>query len=70
MNHDLFDVRDSVCLVTGASSGIGVAIAAGLAEGGAKVVLAARRLDRLQKFEQSLSARGHAREGYKMRCNG
>jgi gluconate 5-dehydrogenase len=65
MNHDLFDVRDSVCLVTGASSGIGVAIAAGLAEGGAKVVLAARRLDRLQKFERSLSARGYSAKAIK-----
>jgi len=46
--HDLFRLDDKVAIVTGASSGLGVAFAVGLAEAGADVVIAARRTDRLQ----------------------
>jgi short-subunit dehydrogenase len=41
-------------LITGASAGIGVALAEELAAGGAHLVLTARRLDRLQQVAESL----------------
>src|SRR6187402_651424 len=44
---DLFRLDDKVAIVTGASSGLGVAFAQGLAEAGADVALGARRVDRL-----------------------
>ena len=44
---ELFDLHGRVAIVTGASSGLGVDFAAGLAEAGADLVLAARRVERL-----------------------
>src|SRR3546814_19196069 len=46
---DMFRLDGKVAVVTGASSGLGVAFAQGFAEAGADIVLGARRVDRLEE---------------------
>src|SRR6266702_667533 len=48
-------IQDKVVVITGASSGLGEASARHLARRGAKLVLGARRLDRLQSLARELS---------------
>lgn len=49
------NIAGKVVVITGASSGLGEAAARELARGGAKLVLGARRLDRLRKLTDELS---------------
>ena len=48
-------IKDKVVVITGASSGLGEAAARRLARDGAKLVLGARRLDRLEALVEELS---------------
>ncbi|MEY2424848.1 MAG: hypothetical protein QOI61_420 [Actinomycetota bacterium] len=51
---DLFSLDDRVAIVTGASSGLGTRMARALHDAGAHVVVAARRVDRLQALADEL----------------
>lgn len=56
MPDRLFSLAGKTALVTGASSGLGQHFARVLATAGAKVAVAARRLDRLQQLEAEIRA--------------
>ncbi len=58
MINPIFDLSARVALVTGASSGLGAHFARVLAQSGAAVVLAARRLDRLDAVCAEIAAAG------------
>jgi NAD(P)-dependent dehydrogenase (short-subunit alcohol dehydrogenase family) len=53
-----FALDGKVAIVTGASSGLGVAFANGLAEAGADVAICGRRIDRLEATKASVAALG------------
>ncbi|MFL5834749.1 MAG: SDR family NAD(P)-dependent oxidoreductase, partial [Solirubrobacterales bacterium] len=55
---DLFRLDGKVAVVTGASSGLGVAFAEALAQAGADVVLGARRVHRLEETRALVEATG------------
>ena len=54
-----FSLKGRTALVVGASSGIGTACAVALAEHGAKVTLAARRIDRLKKIADHMEKKDY-----------
>lgn len=59
-------IKDKVILITGASSGIGEASARLLAERGARVVLGARRDDRLNKLVAEITEIGGVARAHKL----
>jgi len=58
MKRDIFSLEGRVALVTGASRGIGEAIAKTLAENGAKIILTARRIEGLTRVTEEIVAAG------------
>lgn len=55
---DLFRLDGKVAVVTGASSGLGVSFAGALADTGADVVLAARRVEKLEETKKLVESKG------------
>lgn len=64
MASPLFDISDRVVLITGASRGIGRAIAQGLAEAGASIALASRTQSDLLKIAEEIRALGGRAETF------
>ncbi len=62
MSHPLFNLAGRTALVTGSSRGLGLAIAEGLAQAGARLVLNGVDAARLQHSADALRAKGHAVE--------
>ena len=55
---DSFSLAGKVAIVTGASSGLGVAFAVGLAEAGADIAICARRVEKLEQTKAQVLERG------------
>jgi gluconate 5-dehydrogenase len=58
MVQELFSLKGKRALITGSSQGIGLAIAEGLAQAGAKIILNGRDLAKLTKAKAELEKRG------------
>ncbi|MEZ2227805.1 MULTISPECIES: SDR family oxidoreductase [unclassified Microcoleus] len=54
----MISIQNQIVLITGASSGIGAACAKIFARGGAKLILAARRIDKLDRLAKELVETG------------
>lgn len=65
----LFDLTGKVALLTGASKGIGLAMAEGLAEHGAQVVVSSRKLEQCQAAAESINARCGPDAALPLACN-
>ena len=55
-----FSLSNKTALVVGASRGIGLSIANQLAQAGARVILAARSMDKLEKIAEGFRAQGYS----------
>jgi NAD(P)-dependent dehydrogenase (short-subunit alcohol dehydrogenase family) len=58
MGHSLFDLTGKVAVVVGGTSGIGLAMAIGLAEAGADVVASSRRQEQVDEAAAKIEATG------------
>ncbi len=58
LDREMFSLRDSVAIVTGASRGIGEAVAERLAGAGAAVVLTSRKLENVAPVAEKINAAG------------
>lgn len=65
----LFDLTGKVAVLTGASKGMGLAMATGLAEHGAKVVISARKQDQLDEAAAQINETVGADRANGIACN-
>ena len=59
MTADLFSLADRVAVITGGTGAIGSALAAGLAQAGARIAVLARSADDVGRTASGLEASGH-----------
>lgn len=64
MSTNLFDLADRIALVTGASRGIGEAIARLLAQQGAHVIVSSRKLEECERVAADIRAAGGRAEAF------
>jgi len=57
-----FSLSDKVAVVTGASEGIGEALALGLAEAGAEIIICSRREEKLKQVQAQIQQKGRRAE--------
>ncbi|MGZ4143401.1 MAG: SDR family NAD(P)-dependent oxidoreductase, partial [Actinomycetota bacterium] len=55
---DLFSIKEKIALVTGGSRGIGLMIARGLVDAGARVYISSRKAEVCDRVAEELSANG------------
>ncbi|BBX05830.1 SDR family NAD(P)-dependent oxidoreductase [Mycolicibacterium aichiense] len=67
MTDPLFDVSGRVVLITGGSRGLGAAMSVGLAERGAKVVIASRKLASCEALADHITS--HGGEAFPLQCH-
>lgn len=65
----LFDLTGKVALLTGASKGMGKAMAQALAEHGAKVMISSRKLEPCQAVADEINARCGEQRAFAFACN-
>ncbi len=66
MGGDWFDIRGKVAVVTGASKGLGRAMAVGLARAGASLALCGRNRDDLEESRETIAPFGGKAGSYRM----
>ena len=66
---EMFDLTGKVALLTGASKGMGEAMAEGLAEQGAKVVVSSRKLDQCEVAVEKINAKCGEGSAIAVACN-
>jgi NAD(P)-dependent dehydrogenase (short-subunit alcohol dehydrogenase family) len=69
VSTNLFDLSGKVALVTGASKGMGQAMAEGLAEHGARVVIASRKLDQCEAVANAINKKLGPDTAVPISCN-
>ena len=68
-HRDRLGLEDKSAIVTGASSGLGVAFAKVLAEAGAHVIVTARRVEKLNQVAAEITASGGRATPIAWRCD-
>ena len=69
VSTELFDLTGKVALLTGASKGMGRAMAEGLAEHGARVMLSSRKIDQCNAAAEEINAKCGEERVFGQACN-